>query len=487
MPAAGVSGSEEVPMGASVTSPSPRVRALRARLAHPIVDGDGHLLESVPLFFDFLRREAGDLLAREFGEMLRMRPPFSHGDPARGLPRGGWWGTSNDALDIASCTAPGLLAHRMEALGLDFAILYPSLGLALATLPEAELRRVGVRALNRMNADICREHAARLAPSAVIPMHTPEEAVSELRFAVRELGFRIAMIPPAVARPLAAHPDAFPAACAVDRYALDSAHDYDPVWREFAELGVAVTSHGAVAMPYMPDGRSSPSNYMFNHIGGHAYQQCELAKALVMGGVPLRFPALRFGFLEGGVGWAPDLLHSLEEHWEKRSGAHLYEAYDPAHLDRARLAELLEQRGFPGVGPMGVGDGGNAPRGDWERDEFEASGLREETQLRDVFANQFYFGCEADDRSVYRAFHARGNPFGIVLRAFFSSDIGHWDVPRMSEVLLESRKLVDEGLLGDGEYRAFAFENPVRLHLEMNPRFCEGTSIEGAARALLAS
>jgi len=464
--------------------PSPRVRDLRARLDHPIVDGDGHLLESVPLLFDFLRKEGGDIVAREFGEMLRSRPPFSHGDPARGLPRAGWWGTSNDALDVASCTAPGLLASRMEELGLDFAILYPSLGLAIATLPDAELRRGAARAVNRMNAEICREHAARLAPSAVIPMHTPDEALEELRFAVRELGFKVAMIPPVVARPLAAYPDAFPAACALDRYALDSAYDYDPVWREFAELGVAVTSHGAVAMAWMPDGRRSPTNYMFNHIGGHAYQQCELAKALVMGGVPLRFPALRFGFLEGGVGWAPDLLHSLEEHWEKRSGTHLYEAYDPARLDRERLSELLGQHGFPGTGPMGVGDGGDVPRGAWERDEFEASGLRDEEELRDVFANQFYFGCEADDRSVYRAFHARGNPFGIALRAFFSSDIGHWDVPRMSDVLLESRKLVDQGLLGSAEYRAFAFENPARLHLEMNPRFFEGTAVEGAAREL---
>jgi len=474
-------------MSATAFQPNPRVRELRARLDHPVVDGDGHLLESVPLFFDFLRAVGGEVLAKSFGEMLRTHPPFSHGDAARGLPRAGWWGTANDALDIATCTAPGLLASRLDEIGLDFAILYPSLGLAIATLPEGALRRGAVRALNRMNAEICREHAARLAPAAVIPMYTPEEAVDELRFAVRELGFRVAMIPPAVARPLPAHPDAFPAACALDRFALDSAYDYDPVWREFAGLGVAVTSHGAVAMAYMPDGRRSPSNYMFNHIGGHAYQQCELAKALVMGGVPLRFPELRFGFLEGGVGWAPDLLHSLEEHWEKRSGAHLYEAYDPARIDHQRLRELLTQHGFPPTGPMGVGDDGEPPRGDWERDEFEDSGLREESQLRDVFARQFHFGCEADDRSVYRAFHARGNPFGISLRAFFSSDIGHWDVPRMSEVLLESRKLVDAGLLGPAEYRAFAFENPVRLHLEANPRFFEGTALEGAARALLAA
>jgi hypothetical protein len=46
-------------------------------------------------------------------------------------------------------------------------------------------------------------------------------------------------------------------------------------------------------------------------------QQMALAK-LIFDGVMERFPRLRFGFLEAGVGWLPDLMHSLHEHWEKR-------------------------------------------------------------------------------------------------------------------------------------------------------------------------
>ena len=461
---------------------SREVRALRERLAHPVIDGDGHLLESLELYSEYLEKVGGQGLVKGFETLLREKIPFTLGDAARGEPRAAWWGTPSDALDVATVTVPALLARRLDEIGVDFSLLYPSLGLAIGGLPDDELRPAAARALNLMNAEICAEHAHRLAPVATIPMGNPAEAVEELTYTVKQLGYRAASIPPVIARPLAAFPAAFPAACSLDRYGIDSAYDYDPVWRAFDELGVSVTSHGGVAVHHMPDGRSSPTSYVFNHIGGHAFQQMELAKSLVLGGVPLRFPRLRFGFLECGVGWAPDLLQALQEHWEKRSGK-LYEAYDPAKLDRTRLSELLSGFGFPEQAPMG--GAGDRESGPWVRDEFAESGIRAERQLREIFERQFFFGCESDDKSIYRGFHPRGNPFGIRMQAFFASDIGHWDVPKMSDILLQSRELVDRGLLEESDYRAFVFENPARLYLGTNPRFFDGTCIEGASRALL--
>jgi hypothetical protein len=87
--------------------------------------------------------------------------------------------------------------------------------------------------------------------------------------------------------------------------------------------------------------------------------------------------------------------------------------------------------------------------------------------------------------SVYRALDAKGNPLGVRLQPFFSSDIGHWDVPHLSEVLLESHQLVDKGLLTDVDYRDFVFANPAGLHLSMNPSFFDGTPVESAARDLV--
>src|SRR5258708_32894165 len=247
--------------------------------------------------------------------------------------------------------APRMLYSRLDDLGGDFSILYPALGLALPTIHGGEVRQIACRALNTMNAEICGQFRDRIAPAAAIPMHTPDEAIAELENASR-LGWKVEMIPRGVARPIPAleseHPDAFPNAAYFDCYGLDSFYDYDRVWRKFVELKTAVTSHGGVGLRYLPLGRRSPTNYMFNHIGAHAYQQGELCRSIVMGGVATRFPELAFGFLECGAGWACDLLHSLEEHWEKRNVAGLVN-YDPSRLDRPRLHQLLAEYGGPEI------------------------------------------------------------------------------------------------------------------------------------------
>ncbi len=463
------------------------VRELRGRLGHPVIDGDGHLVESLPVLLGYVEKLGGSEAPGRWLQALR-EATTGLGDAGRGLARGPWWGVTNRARDLACVMAPRLLAGRMDDLGLDFAVLYPTLGLVLPTLPQDELRQLGCRALNTMNAELAGPHADRMTVAAAIPMYAPAEAVAELEHSVRVLGLKAASIPPGVGRPLPAYPDAFPDAHWVDRFGIDSEHDYDPVWRAFGELGVAVTSHGAVGLRHLECGRRSPTNYIFNHIGAHAYQQCELAKSLVIGGVPVRFPTLAFGFLEGGAGWACDLLHALQEHFEKRSAAGLGN-YDPAALDREELRAELRRGGLaaadrPGRDPAPfAGDGGARPA--WARDEFEASGIQDERQFGEIFARQLFFGCEADDRSVYRALAGRGNPFGLRLNAIFSSDIGHWDVPDLASVVLESRRLVDEGLLAERDYRDFAFTNPARMHLSMNPRFFDATPVETAARGVL--
>jgi hypothetical protein len=453
-----------------------RIQEIRGQLDHPIIDADGHLLESVPLLLEHVDADAGAAAVERVSAAL---PGLftGGGSVERGIRRGPWWPSSTDAEYQATVMIPALLSERLEEIGIDFAILYASLGLALCTLPDADARLPAVRALNTMLADICKTSSHRLTPAAVIPMHTPEEAIAELRRARLELGLRAAMIPPAVARPLAANPEHFPRLCHPDRYGIDSAHDYDPVWRTFAELRMAVTAHGAVGATYLPDGRSSPSNYSCNHVLGHAYQQSELCRSLVYGGVPMRFPALQFAFLEGGASWAMPTLAALCEHLEKR-GPDGIGCYDPKRLDQARLVELLTSHGFPAHPPEMIGDASLHP---WARDEFEASGLRGPGDIARIFAEQFAFGCESDDLSVHRALDGPGNKRGVTLRPVFSSDIGHWDVPRLTDPVPSSWKLVESGRLSRADYRRFVFELPARLHLAMNPDFFAGTSVEAAA------
>jgi hypothetical protein len=104
----------------------------------------------------------------------------------------------------------------------------------------------------------------------------------------------------------------------------------------------------------------------------------------------------------------------------------------------------------------------------------------------DLYASRFYFGCEADDPINAWAFNRKANPLGARLNALFSSDIGHFDVPDMTEVVPEAYELVEHGLLDDDDFRDFMFANAVRFWGEVNPDFFKGTVVEKQAAAVLA-
>ena len=165
------------------------------------------------------------------------------------------------------------------------------------------------RAVNRMNAEMFRPFAHRMTPAAVVPVHTPEEAIEEATYAVRELGIKVIMIANHVRRPVpaAARQVGRPAQVRhfIDSLGLESAYDYDPFWAQCVELKVAMTAHSG-SMGWI--GRESVNSFMFNHIGHFAAASHAFAKALFLGGVTHRFPELRFAFLEGGVGWACNLV-----------------------------------------------------------------------------------------------------------------------------------------------------------------------------------
>ena len=118
-------------------------------------------------------------------------------------------------------------------------------------------------------------------------------------------------------------------------------------------------------------------------------------------------------------------------------------------------------------------------------DEFAACALTELRQLRALFVDPFYFGCEADDRMVSVAFNRRLNPLGATLKPVFGSDIGHWDVLDAASILTEAWSLVRAKLLTEENFRDLTFVNPAMMHLSMNPDYFRGTVVEDAAAALL--
>lgn len=481
-------------MGPSVKTPASSSSAVRSRLDHPIIDSDGHFLESVPTFLDYLKSLAGAAVAGRFqtawGSSHIANLTWYELSPAqrreRRAVRAPWWALpTRNTLDRATAMFPKLLYERMDEIGLDFSVLYPGLGLAAPALDDEEVRRASCRALNNLYADLFRDFARRLTPVAVIPMYTPDEAIAELEHAVKELGLKAVVMASYVKRPIKVverkYPDAAPYAFWLDTYGLDSEFDYDPVWSKCLELQVAPTFHTA---GYGWAWRNSISNFMFNHIGHFAASAEGLCRSLFMGGVTRRFPQIRFAFMEGGVGWARSLLSDMAGHWEKRNPQALAN-YDPANLDREQLIALKERYGGPLTRVEGI-ELWQGNREDYRNlDEWAPCGIESRDDVRDLFVPRFYFGCEGDDPITASAFDALRNPFGARLNAIYGSDIGHWDVIEMREVTSEAHELVAHSLMSEDDFRDFTFAHPVELWTGINPDFFNATAVESDVRRYL--
>ena len=472
---------------------------IRQRLSHPILDADGHWLEFEPAVLDYLKEVAGaDMVARyqswqcnqSIGAWYRLSPDERR--DMRAL-RPIWWGVpSKNTLDRATATLPKLLYERLDETGIDFTVLYPSLGLFAPRIDDEDLRRAVCRAFNKFSADAFRDYSDRITPAAIIPMHTPQEAIEELEYAVNTLGLKTLFMAAYAKRPIPYVERKFGEEAGrfaywLDFFGLDSQYDYDPVWTKCVELKVVPGFHSQGFW----GGRVSPTNFVNNHIGHFGAAGEAICKALFMGGVTRRFPSLKFAFLECGVGWAVTLYSDLIGHWEKRN-IKAMENYDPANLNEKLLIDLCRRYGGPiferrldEAVRWGVTAGVSTREDPAMLDEFAPCKINDKREIKDLFVPHFYFGCEADDPITAWAFDTKKNPYGAKLNAIFSSDIGHWDVVDMRDVTAEAYELVEHGLLNEDEFRDFTFANAARMRCSMNPDFFKGTIVEGEVAKLL--
>jgi len=468
---------------------------LRSQLGHPVIDADGHWVEYGPVLREAMARIGGEPAARGFASFSStVERSLAMGVAERrrrGLSQEAFWGSPTaNTLDRATSMLPRLLYERLDDLGIDFAVLYPTAGLGTVRIADSGDRAATCRAFNTYSAELFAPLGDRMTPAAVIPMHSPDEALVELDH-VAELGLKAIMLGSLMPRPLGELADIDPALALrfgwLDPLGLDSAHDYDPVWSRCVELGFAPTFHTGSRRYGL---RTSPSNFVYNHIGHFAAASEAVAKALFLGGVTRRFPQLRVAFLEGGVAWACTLLADLVGHWEKRNLAAL-EATRPSNLDVDGLIKLARRYDSDMAAALEVrADHLRHPREDLvggidDLDDFSACAINDERDIVRLFVDNFYFGCEADDRTNALAFNRAQNPGGEQVKAIFGTDIGHFDVLDMAEVLPEAYELVTDGMIDHDDFRRFTFENPARLWAEANPAFFEGTVVAQEVKELL--
>lgn len=198
----------------------------------------------------------------------------------------------------------------MDADGIDMAVIYG--GGPLATR-DIDLYVESFAAYGRWVADFCSHDPERLHHIAYIPMLDVDLAVKMMREANR-LGAVAVNIPAfpqsaSVFNKMEAQAQALTGDQGGSRQYRDA--EFDPLWATACELDMPLTFHlgGRVSrfadkvnfLPDMPMARLA---------------MCEVAGILVYGGVFDRFPALRVGIIESGVGWMPWAVAFMDRSWE---------------------------------------------------------------------------------------------------------------------------------------------------------------------------
>src|SRR4030095_8749036 len=150
-------------------------RTLHARLNHPIVDADGHWLEYGPVMREEFRRIGGEA-AGEALATATSRVPSSRkmAGAARARQRGGqeafWSSPSENVLDRATAMLPKLMYERLDDLGIDFSVVYPTAGLSFHRMQHTRLRRAICRSYNVVTAAEFRGLFDTIIPAASISL-----------------------------------------------------------------------------------------------------------------------------------------------------------------------------------------------------------------------------------------------------------------------------------------------------------------------------
>jgi uncharacterized protein len=126
---------------------------------------------------------------------------------------------------LKGCRDPHARLRDMDALGTDQVMLFPTWFVRLALVRDAEAARVLTAAYNDWVDDYASTDRQRLFPCAVLPIQSLEHSIAELR-RIAKKGFKAAAVRPCFWN---------------GRY--PTLPEFDPLWREFEELGVVLAMH----------------------------------------------------------------------------------------------------------------------------------------------------------------------------------------------------------------------------------------------------
>jgi predicted TIM-barrel fold metal-dependent hydrolase len=282
-----------------------------ARDGFRIMDSDLHILEPADLWERYIDPAFRDRAPRGLTDITRglgvMVEGQTYGHAAQGIGRKrrdySTYLQHEHYAEVERRNYDGIaMLGAMDREGLDLAVLYPSRGLLIASIPGLDPELFGAisRAYNDWLHDLCLTDPTRLFGAAMVPPTDVDAAVAEARRAAEDYGFKAIFL----------------SADVYDQRGWDDPMYY-PLWEECQRQRLVVGFH-TTGSPTLRPGQAGGmfSTWMQLHTFTHAVPCMEGVAAFTAGGVLEAFPELKVAFLEANCSWAPWLLWRLDEHYE---------------------------------------------------------------------------------------------------------------------------------------------------------------------------
>lgn len=211
---------------------------------------------------------------------------------------------ASDGMDTSMGGKLGGMEHNdvptrlkdMDREGIDLSVLFPTTSFGVTGVMERDYAVAYARAYNDFIASVCKQ-SPRLKGIAVLPFQDVGAAVKEADRAISKLGLvGIAVASQGMKEHI-------------------GSQTFWPIYEEIERLNVPLCVHNR---RQGPAGDHRFDSFIYMHTIGRPVETVIQFAGLLYGGVAEKFPRLRIGFLECGVGWVPYWMERMDEEWEKR-------------------------------------------------------------------------------------------------------------------------------------------------------------------------
>lgn len=198
-------------------------------------------------------------------------------------------------------TSASQMRKDLDELGIDIGVIFPDNLLLLAALRDADYATALARAFNRWLVDEWLGEDNGMKGAIVAPSQNPVAAAEEIRGYAGHKHVAAIYLPSCCVDPLYGH------------------RSYDPMYEAAQETDLPVLLHSVTAIyPVFPFNLNGFSTMFSAHIASHGLSMVANLLSMMETGVPARYPKLRIGFSEAGIGWVPWIMMRMDKEYKER-------------------------------------------------------------------------------------------------------------------------------------------------------------------------